>query len=289
MSHLSQIEQTLEDIIAESAAENCPKKLAEAISYAVLSGGKRIRPRLVLAVAEACGKESSALVLATAAAIEFLHCGSLVHDDLPCFDNAMVRRGRPSVHVAFDQPLAVLTGDALIVLAFETIASAAAECPRQIVPLIKSIGQSVGLPAGIIAGQAWESEERIDFNRYQQCKTGSLFVAATVGGAIAADADPAGWCDVGSYFGQAYQLLDDLQDSIGDPELLGKSIGKDVELDRPNAVRQFGVEGTVEIFHQLVSDMLASVPDCAGRKQFCTHLEAQLESYLPKILRQCAA
>jgi geranylgeranyl diphosphate synthase type II len=105
------------------AEEGAPLRLANAIRYAVFPGGARIRPRLCLAVADACGNDSPGLAEAAACALEMVHCASLVHDDLPCFDDAELRRGRPSVHRAFGEALAVLVGDALIVLAFETLAA----------------------------------------------------------------------------------------------------------------------------------------------------------------------
>ena len=120
----------------------CPPRLADALRYAVFPGGARIRPRLCLAVAPACGDDDPAASDAAAAAIELLHCASLVHDDLPCFDDADLRRGRPSVHRAFGEPLAVLAGDALIVLAFETLARGARRCARRgSVALVRIIGR----------------------------------------------------------------------------------------------------------------------------------------------------
>ena len=107
----------------------CPPRLAAAIRYAVFPGGARIRPRLCLAIAAGCGEPQSPLAEATAASIELLHCASLVHDDLPCFDDAEFRRNRPSVHRAFDERIALLVGDALIVLAFQNVARAYAQHP----------------------------------------------------------------------------------------------------------------------------------------------------------------
>ncbi|WP_284247035.1 polyprenyl synthetase family protein, partial [Methylobacterium haplocladii] len=114
------IETALDAAVAHLEAPGAPPRLAEALRYAVFPGGHRIRPRLCLSVARACGDDDPAAADAAAAAIELLHCASLVHDDLPCFDDAPMRRQKASVHVAFGEPLAVLTGDALIVAAFET-------------------------------------------------------------------------------------------------------------------------------------------------------------------------
>ncbi|MEE7477910.1 polyprenyl synthetase family protein, partial [Methylobacterium hispanicum] len=116
------IETALEVAVSSAEAPGAPPLLAEAIRYAVFPGGHRIRPRLCLAVARACGDDDPEAADAAAVAIELLHCASLVHDDLPCFDDAPLRRGKPAVHVAYGPALAVLTGDALIVAAFEALA-----------------------------------------------------------------------------------------------------------------------------------------------------------------------
>ncbi|TXM88116.1 geranylgeranyl pyrophosphate synthase, partial [Methylobacterium sp. WL103] len=130
------IERTLDIAVAYAEAPGAPPRLAEAIRYAVFPGGHRIRPRLCLAVAAACGDDDPQGAEAAAAAIELLHCASLVHDDLPCFDDAETRRKKAAVHVAFGEPLAVLTGDALIVLAFETLARGAAKHPQRLAALV---------------------------------------------------------------------------------------------------------------------------------------------------------
>ena len=121
---MPRIEQSRAAAVASCEASGSPPRLAAAIRYAVFPGGARVRPRLCVAVAAACGEPESGLADAAGASIELLHCASLVHDDLPCFDDAATRRSRPSVHRAFDERLAVLTGDALIVLAFQHLAMA---------------------------------------------------------------------------------------------------------------------------------------------------------------------
>ena len=118
----SRIEQALEKAIRRATGSKAPPKIAEAMRYAVFPGGARVRPRLCLAVAQACGDDFPAITDGALAAVELLHCASLVHDDMPCFDDAALRRGRPSVHSTFGEPVALLCGDALIVLAFETLA-----------------------------------------------------------------------------------------------------------------------------------------------------------------------
>ncbi|MBE7244192.1 MAG: polyprenyl synthetase family protein, partial [Actinomycetospora chiangmaiensis] len=176
----NRIETALDRAVAHAEAPGAPPLLAEAIRYAVFPGGHRIRPRLCLSIARACGEDDPEGADSAAAAIELLHCASLVHDDLPCFDDAPVRRQKPAVHVAFGAPIAVLTGDALIVLAFETLARGARRYPARLARLVGLLGRAAGSPMGISAGQAWEAEAHVDLSAYQQAKTGALFAAATV-------------------------------------------------------------------------------------------------------------
>jgi geranylgeranyl diphosphate synthase type II len=198
MDGVNRIEQALDEALSRAEASGAPPRLAAALRHAVFPGGARIRPRLCLAVAHACGIEDAGPATAAAASIELLHCASLVHDDLPCFDDAPLRRGKPSVHRAFGEPLAVLAGDALIVLAFETLARETACPPLRLAGLVLSVGRAVGMPLGIVAGQAWECEPQVDLKTYHRAKTGALFAASTVCGAVAAghDADP--WRDLAS-------------------------------------------------------------------------------------------
>jgi len=257
--------------------------------HSVFPRGARIRPKLALAVAAACGDDLPALSEAAAASIELLHCGSLVHDDLPCFDDAAIRRGRPSVHKAFGQPLAVLAGDALIVLSFQIIAKAAAGAPDRLLRLINIIGNSVGAPLGIIAGQAWECEDSADLSHYQRSKTGSLFVAATMAGAAAAGADPAPWQLVGELIGEAYQVADDIRDAAADEEELGKPVGQDVTHGRPNAVHQMGLAGAITHLEGLVKGSIAAIPECPRAGELRALILSEAERLRPKKLAQRAA
>lgn len=264
MKPITRIERALAAAVAGSERPGCPPKLAGAVRHAVFPGGARIRPQLCLAVAAACGDDMPWLSEAAAAAIELLHCASLVHDDLPCFDDAPTRRGRASVHYAYGEPLAVLAGDALIVLAFETLAQAAAQAPARLPALVATVAQGVGMPAGIVAGQAWECEPRVSLSQYQQAKTGALFAAATMAGAQSAGASPAPWRALGELLGEAYQAADDIRDVLGDPQWLGKPAGQDAALLRPNAARELGLEGAVGHFDRLVLEAIGSIPDCEG-------------------------
>jgi geranylgeranyl diphosphate synthase type II len=261
MSTSRRIERALRAAIDATGA-GAPPRLTAALRHAVFPGGARLRPRLCLAVAAACGDPLPSLSDAAAVAVELLHCASLAHDDLPCFDNASTRRGQASLHRAFDEPLAVLAGDALIVLAFETLASAGVAAPERLGRLVGAVGRGVSTPHGIIAGQAWESEARIPVITYRRAKTAALFVAAASAGAIAAGADPAPWRAFGERIGEAYQVADDIQDVSGDPGALGKPVGRDAPLGRPNAAHDLGVGGSRQLLEQLLQEALAELPPC---------------------------
>ena len=280
MSSFVRTERKLAAAIDAVATTGCPPGLAEAVRYAVFPGGARVRPRLCLAVAKACGDGGSDLADAAAAAIEFMHCASLAHDDLPAFDNAAMRRGVPTLHRAFGEPLAVLAGDALIVLAFEVLARAEPADPRRVVLLVQALASASGLPAGIVAGQAWESEPEVMLAPYQQAKTGALFALATCAGAIAAGVNAAPWRAVGEHIGAAYQIADDIRDVMSDPLSLGKDIGRDAALGRPNAVRILGLDGAVDRLRGRLSEALSSIPECAGAAELRAYIAEQAERLL---------
>lgn len=256
------IERALVDALATLASVDAPPGLVSAVRHAVFPSGARIRPRLCLAVAAACGDPTPALTDAAATAIELLHCASLVHDDLPCFDDAALRRGQPTVHRVYGEPLAVLAGDAMIVLAFETLARAAGSAPERLGRLIEIVARGVGSPHGIIAGQAWESEPRIPVITYRRAKTAALFEAAAAAGATAAGEHGASYRLFGQRIGEAYQIADDILDVTGKPEELGKPVGRDVTLGRPNAANDLGLQGSQHLVEQLVGQALEAVPSC---------------------------
>ena len=282
MATSARIEQALESAVAHATASGCPPKLAAAVRHAVFPGGARIRPQLCIAVARACGDADPALADAAAAAVELLHCASLVHDDLPCFDDAATRRGRPSVHRAFGERVAVLTGDALIVLAFQSMALAGARSPARLAPVITTVARGVGMPFGIVAGQAWECEARVALSDYQRAKTGALFAAATTAGAEAAGAPSDAWRALGEWLGEAYQVADDIRDVAADPTMLGKPIGRDVALDRPSAAREEGLLGALEHFQRLVACAVEAVPPCRGAEGLRDLVRAEAERLVPR-------
>ncbi len=278
----SRIERALHSAVAAGEGAGHPPRLAAAIRHAVFPGGARVRPKLALAVALACGDRDPRLTDAAAAAIELLHCASLVHDDLPCFDAALTRRGRESVHVAFGERLAVLAGDALIVMAFQSLAAAAVHAPERLVVLLGTVARSVGMPLGIVAGQAWECEPRVSLADYQRAKTGSLFAAATEVGALAAGLPGAAWTDFGQWLGEAYQVADDIRDVASDPGDIGKPVGRDVALCRPSAAADLGLQGAMAHFQTLLSRAVAAIPPCAGASALRALVRAEAERLLPR-------
>ena len=264
MSLMNRIEAALESAMLNAGGPACPPRLLSAVRHAVFPGGARIRPQLCLAVALACGDDDPELADAAATAIELLHCASLVHDDLPCFDNADTRRGLATVHRAWGERLAVLAGDALIVSAFDVIGRAGGTHPRRMAQVLAAVAAGVGMPAGIVAGQAWECEPRADLRDYQRAKTGALFTAATVCGALAAGAPAEPWRAFGDCLGEAYQVADDIRDVAGDPQLLGKPVGQDAEHGRPSRAAELGLDGAVRYFEDLVRRAVHAVPECSG-------------------------
>lgn len=257
--------------------------------YAVFPGGARLRPRLCLAVCEACGEDPGGLALGAASAIELLHCASLVHDDLPAFDDAPTRRGKPSVHVAFGEPLAILVGDALIVLAFEILGRQVALMPERSAALIATVAGAVGAPGGIAAGQGWECEETADLARYHRLKTGAMFLASVAAGAQAAGADPGPWRALGLALGEAYQIADDIRDAAATEAEIGKPVLRDFALGRPSAVTAYGLDGAIERLDAVVASALAAIPDCSGSGALRTLLTMQAKRFLPKGLARDAA
>ncbi len=278
------IERSLSKALEPAACAECPPGLAGALRHAVFPGGARIRPRLCLAVASACGDDDQDLSDAAAAAIELLHSASLVHDDLPCFDDAPLRRGKPSVHRAYGERLAVLAGDGLIVRAFEIMALAGRHAPERVGPLVAVVARAVSFPSGIVAGQAWECEPRVNLSRYHRAKTGALFVAATEAGALAAGADPTRWRALGELLGEAYQVADDICDAAGECETAGKPVGRDADLGRPSAAAEFGIKGAVDRLEKLVAAAVASIPPCCGETELRHLVVMGVRRLIPKVL-----
>ncbi len=256
------IESALGAALADAGGQGAPPRLAAALDHAVRPGGARIRPTILIAVAQACGEDRPALTDAAAAALELVHCASLAHDDLPAFDDADERRGKPSLHRAFSEPLAVLGGDSLILLAFDRLARGGADAPSRALALTGCLAAQAGMPGGICAGQGWESEPSVDLAAYHRAKTGALFIAATRMGAIAAGHDPEPWDELGARIGAAFQIADDLRDADG--AALGKPVGQDAAHERPSAVATYGVRGARARLRETLGGAIASIPACPG-------------------------
>ncbi|MGF7162933.1 geranylgeranyl diphosphate synthase type II [Rhodoligotrophos appendicifer] len=287
LSH--RIEDGLSKSLLRATGPSAPPLLAQALFHSVFPSGQRIRPRLTLSVAMACGDDQPVIASAAATAIELLHCASLVHDDMPCFDNAGIRRGKPSVHAAFGEPLALLAGDGLIVLAFETAALTAMIDPVRSASLALIIARAIGMPNGIVAGQGWESEAAPEIEMYQRAKTGSLFAGASMAGAAAAGHPAEAWSTLGYRLGEAYQVADDIRDVMCSAQDIGKPVGQDNALGRPNAVHEFGIRGATQKLIALVEDAAESVPDCPGAVALKAQIRGHASRFLPKEAAQHAA
>lgn len=281
MSFAQRIDAAMSRAIRAAQVEPSPAKLASALHYTVTPGGARIRPSILMSVAAACGDPNPAMTDAAATALELIHCASLVHDDLPCFDDADTRRGKPSVHRAFGEPLAVLTGDSLIVMAFEVLAKAAVHDPMRAANLIILLAQRTGMPNGICAGQGWETEDQIDLSAYHRAKTGALFMAATQMGAVAAGEDAEPWEELGARIGEAFQVADDLRDALFDEDTLGKPVGQDDLHGRPNAVTELGVDGAIARMKDILAGAISSIPKCPGEAALAKLVTAQAEALTP--------
>ncbi len=288
MSLSKRIERALSDAIAHGQAGAAPPRLASALDYAVTPGGARIRPTILLSVAKACGDDRPHMSDAAAAALEMIHCASLVHDDMPCFDDADVRRGKPSVHRAYSEPLALLTGDSLIVMAFEVLARAGREDCGRALELVRILSSRTGMPGGICAGQGWESEDKVDLSAYHQAKTGALFIAATQMGAVAAGQEAEPWFELGARIGEAFQVADDLRDALCNAEELGKPVGQDEAHARPNAVSVLGVEGAVQRLKNILAGAISSIPSCPGEAMLAEMVRSYAEKVVPVAAHQRA-
>lgn len=226
-------------------------KLKEAMLYAVQSGGKRIRPLLTLAIGSA-GTSNNEATLDLACALEMIHTYSLIHDDLPGMDNDDLRRGRPTVHKAFDEATAILAGDALLTLAFEVAANANLEA-SQLVEAVKILSTASGM-SGMISGQMKDiaSEDvTITLEQMKEIhreKTGELLLAAVrLGNLFVLDAKmKEAFVTYATHFGLAFQIQNDLQDVCWTSEQTGKETGKDSELSKNTYPSLLGVEGAKE-------------------------------------------
>ncbi|MBO9726484.1 MAG: polyprenyl synthetase family protein [Novosphingobium sp.] len=235
-------------------------RLVEAMRYASIGGGKRLRPLLLTAVAEMYGVVREAAIRA-AIAIESIHVYSLIHDDLPCMDDDALRHGKPTLHLAFDEATAVLAGDSLHAFAFEVLADAATSAdPFVRIELVQTLGHASGAQ-GMAGGQMMDLvAETSEFDlqtvtRLQQLKTGALLGAAVEMGAILGRLPPEGRGHLRGYardIGLAFQIADDLIDHEGDASVAGKAVGKDAEAGKETFVSLLGAERAREQARMLV-------------------------------------
>jgi farnesyl diphosphate synthase len=240
-----------------------PKRLIEAMRYSSLGGGKRLRPFLVVESAAVFGVAREAALLA-GAALECIHCYSLVHDDLPAMDNSDLRRGRPTLHKAYDDATAILAGDALLTLAFDIITRDEIHRDAGVrLALTRALARAAGV-GGMAGGQMLDlagegrfgDREPVDVARVQQMKTGALLRYGCIAGAILGQSSQKQYQaldDYGRALGEAFQIADDLLDVEGDAAALGKQTGQDAALGKTTFVTQLGIEGA----RQRVRDLLA--------------------------------
>jgi farnesyl diphosphate synthase len=240
-----------------------PRRVMEAMRYSTLGGGKRLRPFLVVESSAVFGVPRASALLA-GAALECIHCYSLIHDDLPAMDNSELRRGRPTLHKQYDDATAILAGDALLTLAFDIISRDELHSdPTVRLLLTRALARASGI-GGMVGGQMLDlagegrfgDREPVDVARLQQMKTGALLRYGCIAGAIlgqASQKDYQALDDYGRALGEAFQIADDLLDVEGDAAALGKQTGQDAALGKTTFVTQLGVEGA----KQRVRDLIA--------------------------------
>ncbi|GAB4237069.1 MAG: polyprenyl synthetase family protein [Methyloligellaceae bacterium] len=268
------VEQRLADHLSGRRGPSAPPEgLAEAMRYAVLGGGKRLRPFLLIESAGLFGVKTEN-ALDAAAALEMVHCYSLVHDDLPAMDDDDMRRGRASVHKAFDEATAILAGDALLTLAFEVLASRQTHSdPAVRSELVLGLARAAGW-TGMAGGQALDlaAEGQTltadQIRQMQAMKTGALIRFACEAGAILGKADPKARAALAAYgerLGSAYQLADDLLDEEGDTKQVGKRTGKDRAAGKATLVSSFGPEKARIHLKDLEEDAVSALAPFAER------------------------
>ncbi len=250
----------VERALGEWVPAQAPARLGEAMRYAVLDGGKRLRPLLVLAAAEAVGGDAD-MSLRAACAVELIHAYSLVHDDMPCMDNDVLRRGKPTVHVQFGEAQALLAGDALQALAFELLVPEVPGTDGVLASrLCRLLARAAGA-AGMAGGQAIDLAsvgaqlDRASLETMHRFKTGALLQASVVMGASTGEVSPQAMQQLVTYgdaLGLAFQVVDDILDVTTDSATLGKTAGKDAASDKPTFVSLMGLTGAQACADQLL-------------------------------------
>ncbi len=248
--------------------------VVDAMRYSLLQGGKRIRPTMLLEFFALCGGEKER-ALPFAAALECIHTYSLIHDDLPCMDDDDLRRGKPSCHRAFDEATALLAGDGLLTLAFETAANAPDLPPQRVVSALSLLARRAGV-VGMIGGQVIDLQSEgkdISLERVTEMyarKTGALLCAAAEIGCLLAGATPEQLAAARQYaeaVGLAFQIVDDLLDAEGDTATLGKPVGSDEKNEKSTYVRLVGVPAAKRTVGELTANAKAALAAFSGDTQ----------------------
>jgi geranylgeranyl pyrophosphate synthase len=272
---------------ASRSSQDALQRLWSAMQHGVLNGGKRTRGLLVMAACQAAGGNPlGPLALRLACVLELIHAFSLVHDDMPCMDDDDLRRGQPTVHIAFDEPTALLVGDALQSLAFQLVAESE-EVPAPIVlRMVGCLAEASGAD-GMAGGQAidiYMVGKQLDqpgLEDMHRLKTGALIRAAAEMGAWAGPGgqDPVRWQKISAFaqdLGLAFQVVDDYLDATASTEILGKTAGKDQAADKPTFVGLLGLEGCKGYAEQLHSRALGHIADLGPQAQALRDLAHQL-------------
>ncbi len=285
--HLESVELALERWVSASSPVNvghgAPAELIEAMRYAVLDGGKRLRPLLVMAACESVTAEVEGpvdagqdAVLRAACAVELIHAYSLVHDDMPCMDNDVMRRGKPTVHVKFGEAQALLAGDALQALAFELLTPESTMPEGQQASLCRLLARAAG-SAGMAGGQAIDlasvgaSLSESQLREMHRLKTGALLQASVMMGAVFGRVDATalvGLEGYGAAIGLAFQVVDDILDVTADSATLGKTAGKDASQHKPTYVSVLGLERSSSYAQELLGQALGALAQ-SGLRNTC--------------------
>lgn len=273
------VESRLDEILP--SPNSLPKTLHEAMRYATLAPGKRIRPLFAMACAEAVAGDPRVAINAGCAA-ELIHCFSLIHDDLPCIDDDDLRRGRPTCHKVYGEALALLAGDALFALAFDVASTChsdrAVSC-EIVIALAKASG-SMGLVGGEVMDVQAEgtSPDRESLTEIHRRKTGALIAASCKVGGIAAGASSqeiSALTEFGQTIGLAFQVADDVLNETGDQRLIGKSVGSDREHGKATYAALLGIDGATAEATSLVETALGSLEGLSGDASTLRRLAAQ--------------
>ena len=265
------IEERIGDLLPNAqsaAATRFESQLVNAMRYGVLNGGKRLRPFLVLEAA-ALFDVAASQALNAACAIEFVHCYSLVHDDLPAMDDDDMRRGQPTVHKKFDEATAILVGDSLLTLAFEIVGRDETHSSADVrIALVLGLARAAGYQ-GMAGGQAldlegegWTSLSMDEILTIQSLKTGALIRYSLEAGALLGEAKPderSALTRYGNAIGLAFQIADDLLDVEGDEAKLGKAVGKDADLGKKTVLSHLGVSGARRRLAELEDEAIAAL------------------------------